>query len=69
MRGVPVDVAQGDNLVEEFEYGNRPGDRRHAEVIAEKVVADVATGRALVFNAGFVQEIRGIRLSPLSVVK
>lgn len=66
---VPVDVGHGGNLVEEFKYDNHLGVRYHAEVIAKKVVADVVAGRALVFNAKFVQEILRIRLYPLSVVK
>ena len=69
MPGVPVDVAQGGNLFEDLAYGTHPGARDHAEVIAKKVAADVVTGRALVFNAKFVQEIRGIRLSPSSVAE
>ena len=67
--GVPVDVAQGGHLSEEVEYGNHSGVRGHAEEVAKKVVTDVVTGRALVFNANFIEEIQGIRLSPLSVVE
>ena len=69
MPGVPVDVAQGGTLIEELKYGNHPGVKDHAEVITKKVVPNVVTGRALGINAIFVQEIQGIRLSPLSVVE
>lgn len=68
MPGVPVNVAQGGHLSEGVEYGNHPSVKGHAENIAKKVVAGVATGRAIVLNAKFVQEIQGIRLSPLSVM-
>ena len=67
--GVPVNVAQGGHLSEAVKYGNHPGVMSHAENIAKKVVADVVTGRALVLNAKFVQEIGGIRLSPLRVIE
>lgn len=67
--GVLVDVSQRENLIEELKYGNHPGVRDHVEVMAEAVVAGGVTGRALVFSAKFVQEIRSIHFSSLSVVE
>ena len=41
----------------------------HADDIAETVVTDAVTGRALVFNANFTNGIQGVCLSALDVVE
>ena len=51
--GVPVDVAHGGYLIEELEFVNHRDVKHHAEIIAKQVVADMVTGRALVFNTIF----------------
>ena len=66
--GVPVDVAQSGHVREEVEYGNRPSVRGYADDIAKKAVTYVITGRALVFNANFINEVQGI-VCPLLVKK
>ena len=66
---MPVNVAQGGHFREEAEYGNHPSAGGHADDIAKTVVADMITGRALVFNANFIHEIQGIHSSPLGVVE
>ena len=51
-----------------MEYGSHPSVRGHADDIVKKVVTNMIMGRALVFNAYFINEIQGIRLSLLGVV-
>ena len=65
--GMPVDEAQGGHLIEDVKYGNNPNVSGHAEGIPKNVVTDVVTGRALVCNANFSQDVQGIRLSPWGV--
>ena len=66
--GVPVDVAPGGGLDAELSYGNHPCVLPHLQQILEKIVSDVLLGRAVVFDAEFIREVQGVRVSPLGVV-
>ena len=66
--GVPVDVAPGGDLDAELSYGNHPSVLPHQQQIREKIVSDVLLGRAVVFDAEFIREVQGVRVSPSGVV-
>ena len=67
--GAPVDVGDGGNLAAELAYGNHPSVYNHRCAIFDKIVSDVVLGRAIVFDAQFIREILGVRVSPLGVVE
>ena len=54
-------------MTTELDYGNHPSSLPHEGGILDKVCADVAFGRALVFDLGSAADIRGLRISPLAV--
>ena len=67
--GVPVDVATGGCLEQEVAYGNHSSITSHTHKIMDEIVSDVVLGRALVFDVRFINDILGLRVSPLGVVE
>ena len=67
--GAPVGVCDGVNLDAELAYGNHPSVNAQRDKITDKIISDVALGRALVFDVKFIQEIWGLRVSPCGEVE
>eukprot|EP00752_Nemacystus_decipiens_P007888 g7048.t1 len=68
--GVPLSsVRSGGDLERELEYGNHRSAAEEEPAVWEKVLRDVATGKALVFPKRMAGQIPGLRVSPMGVVK
>ena len=67
--GVPVDVRPGGNLTKEPTYENISSAQEFRVAVWEKAVADVASGRAIVFPKEQARQVQGLRVSPVGVVE
>eukprot|EP00752_Nemacystus_decipiens_P006649 g5977.t1 len=68
--GVPLSsVRSGGDLERELEYGNHRSAAEEEPAVWDKVLRDVATGKALVFPKRMAGQIPGLRVSPMGVVK
>eukprot|EP00752_Nemacystus_decipiens_P018513 g16598.t1 len=68
--GTPLSsVEPGADLEQELGYGNHSSVDEFKAEVWEKVVADVAAGKALVFPKRMARDIPGLRASPMGVVK
>ena len=65
--GAPVPVTGQGDLPAALTYGNHSSIRPFQLQILEKIVEDVAMGRAFVFPRAVASQIPGIRVSPLTV--
>ena len=67
--GVPLSsVGPGGDLDKELEYGNHRSADMEGGVVWEKLVQDVASGKALVLPRSSARSIPGLRVSPVGVV-
>lgn len=66
--GVPVDVIEGGNLDAALQYGNHSSTLQHGDLLLERLIEDVASGRVLPLHRSVAHAIRGLRISPLAVV-
>ena len=66
--GSLVCVARGGNLTAELAYGNHLSVVPHAVAVHQTICADDVHGRDLVCKLSSASDIRGLRVSPLSVV-
>ena len=48
--GVPTDIRTGGDLASELAYGNHRSAAKYGEEVIAKAAADVALGRAVVFQ-------------------
>lgn len=68
--GTPLSsVGPGGELEQELAYGNHSSVHEFQKEVWEKVVVDVAAGKALVVPIEMARDIPGLRVSPLGVVK
>ena len=67
--GVPVDARPGGNLTKELTYGNQSSAQRFHVAVWEMAVADVASGRAIVFPKEKAGQVEGLRVSPVGAVE
>lgn len=68
--GTPLSsVGPGGDLGQELAYGNHCSVDEFEKEVWEKVVADVGSGKALVFPKRMARDIPGLRVSPMGVVK
>ena len=60
--GVPVDVVEGGNLDAALQYGNHSSTLQHSDLLHDRLVEDIVSGRVLPLHRPIARTVRELRI-------